>query len=145
MNLVALLILPAVISLRDNDAARYAIAGVALVILAVAVAYSKRQVASMADAEGQVEALVPENGVDADTPHLQIALEAIDRWIYELGDEEKELRSQLRTVKEELASGKLSAAGAKTVKAASKRAATTKKPSTSSGRASPQGRQGRTR
>ncbi|NCY09409.1 MAG: hypothetical protein EBX38_03310 [Actinobacteria bacterium] len=33
MNLVSLLILPAVINLRDNDAARYGIAGVSLAIL----------------------------------------------------------------------------------------------------------------
>src|SRR5207253_523134 len=51
MNLVSLLILPAVISLRDNDGARYAIAGVALVVLAVAIAFSKRKVGSMADDE----------------------------------------------------------------------------------------------
>src|SRR5207302_1155083 len=37
MNLVSLLILPAVISLRHNDTARYSIAGVALVVLAVAI------------------------------------------------------------------------------------------------------------
>src|SRR5208282_4832419 len=42
MNLVALLILPAVITLRHNDA-RYAIAGVALVILLGAIAFSKRK------------------------------------------------------------------------------------------------------
>ena len=34
MNLVSLLILPAVISLQDNDGARYAIAGASLVVLA---------------------------------------------------------------------------------------------------------------
>jgi K(+)-stimulated pyrophosphate-energized sodium pump len=43
MNLVSLLILPAVISLRDNDGARYAIALGALVVLAGAVAFSKRK------------------------------------------------------------------------------------------------------
>ncbi len=43
MNLVSLLMLPAVISLRDNDAARLSIAGVALVILAIAIAFSKRK------------------------------------------------------------------------------------------------------
>src|SRR5262245_23735244 len=41
MNLVSLLILPAIISMRDNDL-RYLIAGGALVVLAVAIAYSKR-------------------------------------------------------------------------------------------------------
>src|SRR6266481_2042138 len=43
MNLVSLLILPAVISLRHDDGARFAIAGVALVVLIGAVAFSKRK------------------------------------------------------------------------------------------------------
>ena len=43
MNLVSLLILPAVITLRHNDGARFAIAAIALVVLAVAVAFSKRK------------------------------------------------------------------------------------------------------
>ena len=47
MNLVSLLILPAVISLQDNDGARYAIAGVALVVLAGAIAFSKRKATPM--------------------------------------------------------------------------------------------------
>lgn len=43
MNLVSLLILPAVISLRDNDAARLSVSGVAIVILVGAVMFSKRK------------------------------------------------------------------------------------------------------
>ncbi len=43
MNLVSLLILPAIISLRDDDAARFAIAGVSLVVLLGAIAFSKRK------------------------------------------------------------------------------------------------------
>jgi K(+)-stimulated pyrophosphate-energized sodium pump len=42
MNLVSLLILPAVINLQDNDGARYVISGVALVALLVAIGFSKR-------------------------------------------------------------------------------------------------------
>ena len=42
MNLISLLILPAVISLRHNDGARFSIAGVALVVLIGAIAFSKR-------------------------------------------------------------------------------------------------------
>ena len=49
MNLVSLLILPAIISLRNDDAARYAIAGVSLVILLGAIAYSKRKGGGFAD------------------------------------------------------------------------------------------------
>jgi len=104
MNLVSLLILPAVISLRNNDGARYAIAGAALVVLAVAIAFSKRKVVSMADDEAAVEALIPDNGVGPEDPTAKVALEALDRWIYELGDEEHELRTQLRKAKHELES-----------------------------------------
>jgi hypothetical protein len=43
MNLVSLLILPAVISLRDNDGARFAIAGASLLILIGALAFSSRK------------------------------------------------------------------------------------------------------
>jgi K(+)-stimulated pyrophosphate-energized sodium pump len=49
MNLVSLLMLPAVISLRDNTVARLSIAGVALVILAAAIAFSKRKTVSMVE------------------------------------------------------------------------------------------------
>ncbi|MGH9110572.1 MAG: sodium-translocating pyrophosphatase [Acidimicrobiales bacterium] len=47
MNLVSLLILPTVITLRNNTDARYAIAGAALVVLLVAIAFSKRKTTSM--------------------------------------------------------------------------------------------------
>ena len=47
MNLVALLILPAIINLKDNDAARFAISGVSLAILVVAIAFSRRKTESM--------------------------------------------------------------------------------------------------
>jgi K(+)-stimulated pyrophosphate-energized sodium pump len=51
MNLVSLLILPAVIKLKDNDGGRYTIAAVALVVLIGAVAFSKRKAPAMAAAE----------------------------------------------------------------------------------------------
>jgi K(+)-stimulated pyrophosphate-energized sodium pump len=47
MNLVSLLILPAVISLQDNNAARYLIALGALIILMIAIAFSKRDTGSL--------------------------------------------------------------------------------------------------
>ena len=50
MNLVALLILPAVINLRDNDAARLSIAGVSLLILIVSIVRSSRQSNSLVSA-----------------------------------------------------------------------------------------------
>ena len=47
MNLVSLLILPAIIKYQDNDGARYAIAAAALVVLIGAVVYSSRQKATL--------------------------------------------------------------------------------------------------
>jgi len=57
MNLVSLLILPAVITLRHNTGARLAIAGVALLILLSAVAFSKRRTEGLmvSDAPAPVE------------------------------------------------------------------------------------------
>jgi K(+)-stimulated pyrophosphate-energized sodium pump len=43
MNLVSLLILPAVIQLQDNDTGRYVIAALALIVLLGAIAFSKRK------------------------------------------------------------------------------------------------------
>jgi K(+)-stimulated pyrophosphate-energized sodium pump len=54
MNLVSLLILPAVITLRNNTGARLAIAGVALVVLLAALAFSKRAATPM-DSEAATE------------------------------------------------------------------------------------------
>ncbi|HKA05107.1 MAG TPA: sodium-translocating pyrophosphatase [Acidimicrobiales bacterium] len=48
MNLVSLLILPAVINLQDNDGARYTIAAIALVVLLGAIAFSKRKAPGLA-------------------------------------------------------------------------------------------------
>ena len=48
MNLVSLLILPAIINLRDNDVARLSIAGISLVVLVVAIGYSRRKTESLA-------------------------------------------------------------------------------------------------
>ncbi|MGD9751726.1 MAG: sodium-translocating pyrophosphatase [Acidimicrobiia bacterium] len=49
MNLVSLLTLPAIIKLQDNDGARYAIAGISLVVLIGAIAFSKRKTEAMGD------------------------------------------------------------------------------------------------
>ena len=65
MNLVSLLMLPAVISLRHNDAARFAIAGAALVVLLGAIAFSKRKTVSMDadfDVAGAPAAAAPAGG-----------------------------------------------------------------------------------
>jgi K(+)-stimulated pyrophosphate-energized sodium pump len=47
MNLVSLLILPAIINLKDNDGARLTIAGVSLVILIASIQFSRRKTESM--------------------------------------------------------------------------------------------------
>jgi K(+)-stimulated pyrophosphate-energized sodium pump len=56
MNLVSLLMLPAVISLQDNEGARYAIAAVAIVILAGALTFSKRKATAMDEVPETVKA-----------------------------------------------------------------------------------------
>jgi K(+)-stimulated pyrophosphate-energized sodium pump len=53
MNLVALLVLPAVIALRDNNW-RFAIAGVSLVVLLAAIAFSKRKGGAFAEESDDV-------------------------------------------------------------------------------------------
>jgi len=60
MNLVSLLILPAVITLRDNNGARWAIAGVALVVLLVAIGFSKRKVGGLTEEPRNAESTEPE-------------------------------------------------------------------------------------
>ena len=55
MNLVSLLILPAVITLRHHDAARFSVAAAALVVLLVSIAFSKRST-TMAEPEAAVPA-----------------------------------------------------------------------------------------
>ncbi|HVF31881.1 MAG TPA: sodium-translocating pyrophosphatase [Acidimicrobiales bacterium] len=109
MNLVSLLILPAVINLADNDVARFTIAGLATLVLIGAVAFSKRKTDAMgapedmSTAESRARAgLEEEEGVhDGEAPQ-SLALKALDRWIVDLGDEDASLRRQLRSAKREL-------------------------------------------
>ncbi|MFN8106012.1 MAG: sodium/proton-translocating pyrophosphatase, partial [Acidimicrobiia bacterium] len=58
MNLVSLLVLPAIISLQHSSW-RFVIAGVCLVVLVVAVAFSKRKSASMMDSPAAEPAEAP--------------------------------------------------------------------------------------
>jgi K(+)-stimulated pyrophosphate-energized sodium pump len=99
MNLVALLILPAVINLQDNDGARYAIAGAALIVVVGAIAFSKRSTEEMSES---VAAAADQHGVTPGEAPLQLAIDALDRWIFDLGDDEADLRKQLREAKEKL-------------------------------------------
>jgi K(+)-stimulated pyrophosphate-energized sodium pump len=54
MNLVSLLILPAVITLQDNDVARYVIAGLALVVLLGAIGFSRRRAPGMMEGPSEM-------------------------------------------------------------------------------------------
>jgi K(+)-stimulated pyrophosphate-energized sodium pump len=99
MNLVSLLILPAIINLQDNDGARYAIAGAALVVLIGAIMFSKRSTTDMGES---VAAAADQHGVTPGETPTQLAIDAIDRWIFDLGDEEADLRTQLREAKAKL-------------------------------------------
>jgi K(+)-stimulated pyrophosphate-energized sodium pump len=62
MNLVSLLMLPAIISLRNDDV-RFVIAGVALIVLIVAVAFSKRKGGGFAEESEDFVAAEAETGV----------------------------------------------------------------------------------
>jgi K(+)-stimulated pyrophosphate-energized sodium pump len=65
MNLISLLILPAVISLRDNDGARLTIAAAALVVLIGAVVFSKRKGGSFSSEAAVVVAAQAAHGAPA--------------------------------------------------------------------------------
>ena len=103
MNLVSLLILPAVINLQDNDGTRYTIAAAALVVLLVAIGFSKRKGATIGGGAEEMAALPAGTHTvnDGDSP-TKLAIDALDRWIYDLGDEDHDLRKQLRDAKAEL-------------------------------------------
>ena len=53
MNLVSLLILPTIIDTADDDATRYGIAAVALVVLLASIAFSKRRANTFGESENQ--------------------------------------------------------------------------------------------
>jgi K(+)-stimulated pyrophosphate-energized sodium pump len=67
MNLVSLLLLPAIISLRHDDATRFAIAGGALVVLLAAIAFSKRRGGAFADESDDVAGGRDDSGQPAAT------------------------------------------------------------------------------
>jgi K(+)-stimulated pyrophosphate-energized sodium pump len=105
MNLVSLLILPAVIQQRHHGS-RFVIAGVALVVLGAAIAFSKRATGTL-DAGDEATSSVAAAAhpvMPGDGPR-KLAIDAIDRWIVDLGDEEHDLIKQLRDAKTSLQSG----------------------------------------
>jgi K(+)-stimulated pyrophosphate-energized sodium pump len=109
MNLVSLLILPAVIHYRDNSGVRFSIAGAAMVVLGIAIAFSKRKTGGLDAGTSGAAAAVASTGPDHHTVHgddtpTKLAIDALDRWIYDLNDDEHELIEQLRAAKSRLAS-----------------------------------------
>jgi len=110
MNLVSLLLLPVVINTRDNTAARLTIAGVALAVLAWAIAFSKRKVASIAgEVDEAVAGAIPVVAAAETVAAPMMAgdaqvklVAAIDQWIGDLGHEEVDLRDRLLDVKSTL-------------------------------------------
>jgi K(+)-stimulated pyrophosphate-energized sodium pump len=115
MNLVSLLILPAVITMNKpffkdtagaigyhSNPARYGIAGAATVVLGLAIAFSKRKTQSMVEESAEAAAPSESGAVDMNGTPDEAARAAIDRWIYDLGHEEHELRNRLLDVKNQL-------------------------------------------
>jgi K(+)-stimulated pyrophosphate-energized sodium pump len=106
MNLVSLLILPAVINLQDNDAVRFTIAGISLVILIGAVAFSKRKTEGMVGDEtvAAAAAAVSTPAIDGSASPEELASAALDRWIFDLNDDAADLKEKLREAKQSLQS-----------------------------------------
>ena len=70
MNLVSLLILPAVITLRHHDGARFAIAAVALVILLSSIAFSKRSTSMLEPETAGAPGPVSDQGSGHEAPAI---------------------------------------------------------------------------
>jgi hypothetical protein len=89
------------------NGASYGIAVVAGIVLIGAVAFSKRKGEGMGVSEDTAAArsaagLEEEEGVHDGEGADSLALKALDRWIYDLGDEDAALRKQLRAAKKQL-------------------------------------------
>ena len=109
MNLVSLLMLPAIINLEHENGSPkplgYVVAGIALVVLLIAIAYSKRDTGSMTDGPPatDVPAEAGSGGAAVMAGDRNATLrQAIDLWIDDLGHEDKDLRTKLLEVRESL-------------------------------------------
>jgi len=103
MNLVALLVLPAILNLRDNNW-RFAIAAAALAVVIGAVAYSKRKGTSMVDSAANAEDDALATAVMAGDRNATLR-QAIDLWVDDLGHRDHELRERLLEVRASLPEG----------------------------------------
>ncbi|HET7488293.1 MAG TPA: sodium-translocating pyrophosphatase [Acidimicrobiales bacterium] len=112
MNLVSLLILPAVIKYQHNDGTRFGIAALALVVLGCAIAFSKRRSggldggapsASAAAAAAARPASGDGSGVTGDESPEELAGVALDRWIVDLGESDAALQAKLKAARSGLA------------------------------------------
>ncbi len=101
MNLVSLLVLPAIINLEDNDVARYLIAAAALVVVLGAVAFSKREGTSMVDSAANAEDDALAASVMAGDRNATLR-QAIDLWVDDLGHRDHQLRERLLEVRASL-------------------------------------------
>jgi K(+)-stimulated pyrophosphate-energized sodium pump len=105
MNLVSLLILPAVINTQDNAPLRYTVAGLALAVLLIAIAFSKRSQGAMdegAPSDSPVARANRPQPSDGTRAPERLAVDALDRWIVDLGDGDAELRAQLNRARDRL-------------------------------------------
>jgi K(+)-stimulated pyrophosphate-energized sodium pump len=101
MNLVSLLVLPAIIVLEDNNVARFAIAGVSLVVLLGAIFWSKRQPDVLIDGGSIAEGAALAEGVRDGDRDATLRM-AIDQWVNDLGHGDHELRDKLLAVRSSL-------------------------------------------
>jgi K(+)-stimulated pyrophosphate-energized sodium pump len=96
MNLVSLLVLPAIISVGDSNV-RYLIAGAALVVVLGAIAFSKRQGSNMVDEEANATDDAQAMAVMAGDRNATLR-QAIEQWVHDLGHRDHELRERLLDV-----------------------------------------------
>jgi K(+)-stimulated pyrophosphate-energized sodium pump len=96
MNLVSLLVLPAIISVGDSNV-RYLIAGAALVVVLGAIAFSKRQGSNMVDEEANATDDAQAVAVMAGDRNATLR-QAIEQWVHDLGHRDHELRERLLDV-----------------------------------------------
>jgi hypothetical protein len=101
MNLVSLLMLPAILSLQHNNV-RYVIAAAALVVVLGALVWSKRQGGGMGADLEEAQADLEEDAVQADAvmhgDRNAIIRQALEIWMDDLPHGERDLRDKIAEV-----------------------------------------------